>query len=156
MELMADAPTAVPFVDGASITRQQNSTTDNAGNVAPQTAIRTNGGPVEAGNAFPVFDQPHVITITTTIVPLTQADAQILPANPARKYLLIVNIGTGLATLGFGVAAVAGQGYPMPAASVAGDQGGGLERSGDGITQQAIHGVCAPGVTTTVCVLEGI
>jgi hypothetical protein len=96
------------------------------------------------------------IVITTTIVPLTSADNQIIPANANRKYLLIVNIGTGLATLGFGVAAVAGQGYPISAAPVAGDQGGGLERSGDGITQQAIHGICATGVTTSVVVLEGV
>ena len=209
---MVDNVTAVSFVDGAGITRQQNSTNDNSGFIAPQTALRTNGAPVEAGNPLPVTMtggptvagqasalvqstaaaaalgtpadavwsgsgagsvvgalkaiwtaltvgigiKPAAITITQTVVPLTQADNPIVAANPNRKYLAIINIGTGLASLGFGAVAVAGQGWPLSAASVAGDGGGGLERSGDGITLQAIHGICAIGVTTSVVVLEGV
>jgi hypothetical protein len=51
---MADSPTVVPFVDGTSTTRQQLSTNDNSGSIAPQTALRTNGGPVEVSNPLPI------------------------------------------------------------------------------------------------------
>jgi hypothetical protein len=166
---MVDNVTAVSFVDGAGITRQQNSTNDNSGFIAPQTALRTNGAPVEANNPLPIADaallaafiagivvKPAAITITQTVVALTSADVVIVAANSNRKYLAIINIGTGLASLGFGSVAVAGQGWPLSAASAAGDAGGGLERSGDGITLQAIHGICAAGVTTNVVVLEGV
>jgi hypothetical protein len=135
----------------------------------PHSVPEINGQPVSTGNPLPVSDpntvaalngvltfKPNVITITQTVVALTAADAQIVAANPNRKYLAILNIGTGLATLGFGGVAVAGQGYPLSAASVAGDQGGGIIFESSGVSQQAIHGICAANVTTSVVVLEGV
>jgi hypothetical protein len=109
-----------------------------------------------AADAGTVHVAPVPVTITQTIVALTAADVAIIGANPARKYLLLENIGTGLASLNFGAVAVFGQGKPLSAALVAGDSGGSLERSGDAISQQAIHGICAAGVTTNICVLEGV
>lgn len=49
----ADAPTTVPIIDATGTTRQQNSTADGSGNIAPQTQLRTNSAPVEAGNPLP-------------------------------------------------------------------------------------------------------
>lgn len=104
----------------------------------------------------PLLTHPGTITITMTVVSLSQTDTQIVAANASRRYLALVNINTGLATLNFGSAATAGQGWPLSAAGAAGDQGGALIFESSAITQQAIHGICASGVTTSVVVLEGV
>lgn len=49
-----DVAALVPFIDGNHASRVQNSTANDTGAVAPQTAIRTNGLPVEADNPFPI------------------------------------------------------------------------------------------------------
>jgi uncharacterized spore protein YtfJ len=95
-------------------------------------------------------------TITQTIANVTDADSIIVPANAARKSLLLVNINTAGVALGFGAPAAIGAGYPLSEAPGPGaGGGGGLSFSNDAITLGAIHGICATGLTSTVCVLEG-
>ena len=126
----------------------------------PASYVDTPGGRMEAAAQFlwngtawvARSDGGSQITYTQTVVALTATDGVVIAANAARKDLWLINIGTGLATLGFGAVAVAGQGYPLAAAGAVGDQGGGWQ----GNTAQAIHGICASGVTTSLLVLEGV
>jgi hypothetical protein len=68
MELtMADAETAIPFVDGTGNLRQQLSTANASGYVVPQTALRANGGAVEAGNPLPMRSAPVPLLASTAI-----------------------------------------------------------------------------------------
>ena len=98
---------------------------------------------------------PAGMSVVQTVVTLTATvDATIVAANSNRKYLAIININTGLATLAFDTAAVAGQGWPLSAAASAGDQGGAVVFEASAITQQAVHAISTAG--TTLVVLEGI
>jgi hypothetical protein len=99
--------------------------------------------------------QPGPVTLTQSVVPVTATDTTLIAANTARKYLALANIGTGLVTLNFGAAATAGSGFPLAAAAVAGGQGGALIFEASAVTQQAIHAICAGGVTSSVAVVEG-
>lgn len=95
------------------------------------------------------------VTINQTVVSLTAAtDTTLVAANPLRKYLAIVNIGTGLVSLAWNTAAVAGQGWPLTAAGVAGDQGGALIFEASAMPFGAVHGISTAG--STVVVLEGV
>lgn len=49
-----DTATIVPFIDGTKAARSQNSTVDSDLVIVPQTALRTNGAPVELDNPLPV------------------------------------------------------------------------------------------------------
>jgi len=98
---------------------------------------------------------PVGMAVRQTVVTLTAAtDTTVVAANPSRKYLAICNIGTGLASLAFDQAAVAGQGWPLSAAGSAGDQGGAIFFEASMLTRQAIHAISTAG--STVVVLEGI
>jgi hypothetical protein len=95
------------------------------------------------------------MAVKQSVVTLTAAtDTQLVAANPMRKYLALVNIGTGLASLAFDVAAVAGQGWPLSAASTAGDQGGAIFFEASAVTKQAVHAISTAG--TVIVVLEGV
>lgn len=111
--------------------------------------------PTETANLAQIATNESPITITKTVVALSSTDSVIVAANPSRKYLALCNIGTGLASLNFGAAAVAAQGWPLAAAGAAGDQGGAILFETK-VTQQAVHGICAAAVTTNVLVLEGV
>jgi hypothetical protein len=65
----------------------------------------------------------------------------------------IINIGTGLATLGTTSGVVAGNGIPLSAAAVAGDQGGGFTFDDLPSLQGDLYAVSATG--TTLAVMEG-
>lgn len=94
------------------------------------------------------------VTINQTVVSLTAAtDTTLVAANPNRKYLAIVNIGTGLVSLAWNQAATAGQGWPLTAAASAGDQGGALIFEASSMPIGEVHGISTAG--STVVVLEG-
>jgi len=99
--------------------------------------------------------QSGPVTLAQSVVPVTATDTTLIGANPARKYLALANIGTGLVTLNFGAAAVAGHGFPLAPAALAGGQGGGLVFESSSITPQAIHAICGAGGTSSVAVVEG-
>lgn len=95
------------------------------------------------------------VVLKQSVVTLTAAvDATIVAANPLRKYLAIGNIGTGLVTLAFNQAAVAGQGWPLGAAAGAGDQGGSITFEASAMPMGAVHAISTAG--STVVVLEGL
>jgi hypothetical protein len=89
-----------------------------------------------------------VVTLTATV------DNTIVAANPLRKYLAIVNIGTGLVTLAFDQAAVAGSGWPLAAAGGAGQQGGAIVFEASALPMNAIHAISTAG--SSVVVIEGV
>jgi hypothetical protein len=123
--------------------------------IVPPTGVQAITGAVAVSTSVLIASKSE--TITQSVVGLTAADVQIIGSNSARKSLLLVNIGTAVATLAFGAGpAVAGAGLPLSAASVAGDAGGSFMRSGNDVTLQAIHGICGSGNTTSICVLEGV
>ena len=98
---------------------------------------------------------PTGMSIVQTVVTLTATvDAVLVAANPNRKYLALCNVNTGLVTLAFDKAAVAGSGWPLGEAGSAGDQGGAIVFESSGVTTQAVHGISTAG--STVVVLEGI
>ena len=98
---------------------------------------------------------PRGMSVKQTVVTLTAAtDTTLAAANPLRKYLAVCNINTGLVSLAFDKAAVAGQGWPLSGASSAGDQGGAMIWESSAVTTQALHGISTAG--STVVVLEGI
>lgn len=89
-----------------------------------------------------------VVTLTATV------DNTIVAANPLRKYLAIINIGTGLATLAFDAAATAGSGWPLSEAASAGEQGGAIIFEASAMPLNAIHAISTAG--TTLVVIEGV
>ena len=118
------------------------------------SVLEADNAPVSSTHGLPVA--PSVITITTTYASVTQTSSVVLAANANRKYLAIVNVGLNRCTLGFGTAAVTGQGFPCSASATQGDQGGGLTMESSLITQQAIQAVCPGGLTTNLVILEGV
>lgn len=100
------------------------------------------------------MSRPVGMQIRQTVVSVpANTDTLLVAANPMRKYLAIVNIGTGAGTWGFDQAAVVNSGYPLTAAAAAGAQGGGLVWEAGVVPLNAIHLISAAG--TTVAVLEG-
>jgi hypothetical protein len=93
-------------------------------------------------------------TSTQAVVVLPAGTAtQLAAANPARRTLAVVNIGTNPATMGFANTVVAGQGWPLAAANAAGGQGGGFEWPAQAVHGGAVWAVSAAG--TSIVVLEG-
>lgn len=97
---------------------------------------------------------PIGFRIKQTVVALAAAtDTVLVASHDTRKYLAIINIGTNPASLNFDAVAVAGQGWPVNAASVAGQQGGAITWESSGVHKGAVHGISTAG--TTIVVLEG-
>lgn len=95
------------------------------------------------------------VVLKQTVVSLTAAtDTTLVAANPLRKYLAICNIGTGLVSLAFNVAAVAGQGWPLAEAASSGEQGGSFIFEASAVPMGEIHGISTAG--STVVVIEGL
>ena len=98
---------------------------------------------------------PSGMSVTQTVQTLTATiDKTLVAVNPNRKYLAIANIGTGLVSLAFDTAAVAGSGWPIAPAAGAGQQGGEMVWEASSITTQAVHAISTAG--STVVVLEGV
>lgn len=93
-----------------------------------------------------------VLTMTTMAIG-AGANTVLIAANPYRKYLALMNTGTGRANLALAPnAAVLNAGWPLAAASAAGDAGGGLLFD-DVRTTQGFNVWAA--TATTIVVLEG-
>lgn len=94
------------------------------------------------------------ITTTTVTVPANTATT-LIAGNSFRKYLAIMNIGTGRANLAFGAdqTPVANQGWPLAASATLGDMGGGIFFEANTVTHQRVSAISAAG--TTIVVLEG-
>jgi hypothetical protein len=105
------------------------------------------GGGGGGGGGSPVAISQTVVTLTAN------TDATLVPANSARKSLALITTGAGDVTLGFGGAAVLGQGWPLPAASAS-------TKTGVPMLWElsppvgSVHGISAS--NTTVVVLEGV
>ena len=67
---------------------------------------------------------PSSVPIKQTVVTLAAGTDATLGASTSRRYLCLMNIGTGLLSLGFDQVAVAGSGWALEGVSVAGHQGG--------------------------------
>ena len=95
------------------------------------------------------------VTVTQTVVALTaNTDATLLAANPNRKFLGLMNIGTGQATLAFNGAATVNAGWILaPYNNGAVGAGGGLTWDAV-VSQDAIHAISA--TATTIVILEGV
>lgn len=62
-----DTVTVVPFLDGTKAARNQNSTVDGDLVIAPQTALRTDGAPVELDNPLPVRHSGGGLVASTAV-----------------------------------------------------------------------------------------
>lgn len=96
---------------------------------------------------------PSGVPVTQTVVTLVAGVDTILGSSRSRRYLCLMNIGTGLVTLGFDQAAVAGAGWAIEGTSAAGHQGGSMCWESATVAASAVHGISAAG--STVVVLEG-
>lgn len=93
------------------------------------------------------------VTQGVVVVAAGGAPVEILAAKTGRRYLAIVNVGLGRATLGFGAAAAVGQGWPLEPAGELGGQGGGYIAEAGGVPNNALFAASTQG--TTLIVLEG-
>lgn len=96
---------------------------------------------------------PSSVPLTQTVVTLPAGVDTTLGSSNSRRYLCLMNIGTGLVTLGFDRAAVAGAGWAIEGASAAGHQGGSMCWENSIVAASGVHAISAAG--TTVVVLEG-
>lgn len=93
---------------------------------------------------------PAPAPITQTVVTLAAATDTTIVAAGSRRYLCVMNIGTGMVTLGFDQAAVAGAGWALTAAGQAGDQGGSMCWESATVSASAVHAISAAGSTVVV------
>ena len=105
-----------------------------------------------AGRAAEIVT-PSSVPITQTVVALGAGQDVILGSNRNRRYLCLLNIGTGLVTLGFDGAAVAGSGWALEGATADGHQGGSMCWESSTVAGSVVHAVSDTG--STVSVLEG-
>lgn len=95
---------------------------------------------------------PAPASIAQTILTLAAATDTTIASAGSRRYLCVMNIGTGLVTLGFDQAAVAGSGWALTAAGQVGDQGGSMCWESATVSASAVHAISTAG--STVAVLE--
>ena len=95
---------------------------------------------------------PSNVPIKQTVVTLAANTDTTLGSSTSRRYLCLMNIGTGLMSLGFDQAA-AGSGWALEGVSVAGHQGGSMCWESAIVAGSIVHAISAAG--TTVVVLEG-
>ena len=67
---------------------------------------------------------PSGVPIVQTVIATPAGNDTVLGSSPSRRYLCLMNIGTGLVTLAFDQMAVAGSGWALEGATTAGHQGG--------------------------------
>ena len=95
---------------------------------------------------------PSSMKLTQTVVTLDAGVDTTLGSNVGRRYLCVMNIGTGLVSLAFDRAAVAGAGWPLDGASSSGHQGGSMCWESSAVAASVVHAISAAG--STVVVLE--
>ncbi len=96
---------------------------------------------------------PARIATTQAVVTLAAGVDNTLGSNASRRYLCLMNIGTGLVNLGFDQPAVAGAGWALEGASASGHQGGSMCWESSSVTASIVHAISAAG--SSVVVLEG-
>ena len=96
---------------------------------------------------------PTSLPLAQTVIALPANTDTVLGSSTSRRYLCLMNIGTGLVTLGFDAAAVAGSGWALEGATTAGHQGGSMCWDGATVAAGAVPAISAAG--STLVVLEG-
>ena len=96
---------------------------------------------------------PSSVPIKQTVVTLAAGTDATLGASTSRRYLCLMNIGTGLVTLAFDQAAVAGSGWALEGATTSGHQGGSMCWDNAIVAASTVHAISAAG--STIAVLEG-
>src|ERR1700726_5136881 len=69
---------------------------------------------------------PSGVPIAQSVVAAPAGTDTVLGSNTSRRYLCLMNIGTGLVTLAFDQTAVAGSGWALEGATISGHQGGSM------------------------------
>lgn len=142
--MASDTPVLVTVRDGLGNTFQTTATSDGANppDITLQHPLRTNGGPVEAGNPLPTFTPPTPFVGSGSVnTSATEGEPAILIlANPARRGVYIFNrsatIGVNAPTIDIGPSGVTvGGGIPLGAG------GGGVSLFGLGAAGD-IYAVC--------------
>ena len=95
---------------------------------------------------------PSNIPTAQTVVTLSAGTDTVLGSGTTRRYLCLMNIGTGLVTLGFDRAAVVESGWALEPATSAGHAGGSMCWESSLVTGSAVHAISAAG--SIVAVLE--
>jgi hypothetical protein len=96
---------------------------------------------------------PTSLPLVQSVIAIPANTDTVLGSGTSRRYLCLMNIGTGLVTLGFDAAAVAGSGWALEGAAAAGHQGGSMCWDGAIVAAGAVHAISAAG--STIIVLEG-
>lgn len=98
-------------------------------------------------------EPPTSVLVTQTVDTLTAATDKALTGTGAGiRMLCIQNIGTGLVSLAFDTAAVAGSGYALNAAAGAGQAGGSICWSGETVPRNVVHAISTAGSAVAVLV----
>jgi hypothetical protein len=146
---MPTEPVLLPSTGGSVAIAAEN----NGGVFTFHSAPEVEGAAVTSANPMP-SRAINGVTITQSIVTIAaNASVQLVAANPGRKYLAIMNIGLGAATIAFNQAAVLGQGWAIAPAASPGAQGGFLIFEGAGVSLDQITAISAAG--TVFAILEG-
>ena len=96
---------------------------------------------------------PTSLPLAQSVIAIPANTDTVLGSSTSRRYLCLMNIGTGLVTLGFDAAAVAGSGWALEGATTAGHQGGSMCWDGATVAAGTVHAISAAG--STLVVLEG-
>ena len=96
---------------------------------------------------------PSGVPIVQSVVAAPAGSDTILGSSASRRYLCLMNIGTGLVTLAFDQAAVAGSGWALEGATTSGHQGGSMCWDNAIVAASVVHAISAAG--STIAVLEG-
>jgi len=96
---------------------------------------------------------PSGVPIAQSVVAAPAGSDTILGSSTSRRYLCLMNIGTGLVTLAFDQAAVAGSGWALEGATTIGHQGGSMCWDNAIVAASTVHAISAAG--STIAVLEG-
>jgi hypothetical protein len=94
----------------------------------------------------PLLTRAQAVAITPRGVAVNTSSAELVPASATRRYLMLRNVGTADARLGFGADAIADAGYPLYAG------GDGLLFDLNVVPSQRITAIA--GAATTIMVLE--
>jgi hypothetical protein len=96
---------------------------------------------------------PSPMPITQVVVTLAAGTDAIVGSNKNRRYLCLMNVGTGLVTLAFDQSAVSGAGWALEGASTSGHQGGSMCWDGVIVAGSMVHAISDTG--SAIVVLEG-
>ena len=96
---------------------------------------------------------PSPMTTTQAVITLAAGVDAGLGSKSDRRYLCVMNVGTGLVNLGFDQAAIPGAGWALDGAAAEGHQGGSMCWEASAVTTSNVHAISADG--SVVVVLEG-